>query len=158
MSWVEVVLGGLGGAVVAGGIGTLTAARLDRANAARAAARDHADQHAAGRLISSELLVAYERVERALSEKRWSLWGAPLERDGWKRHAHVLASLLGADVFDRLVRTYDELGAWQNRIALYLAQFPANTWMNLGGDLPEERESASQLESLRRRLEDGHRE
>jgi hypothetical protein len=59
-------------------------------------------------------------------------------------------------VFDGLVRAYDSLGGWENRVALYLTQFPANVSMNLGGELPEERESLEVLTTLRTALDASH--
>jgi hypothetical protein len=157
MSWGD-VLGAVAGAVIAGGIGTYTAVRMDRLNARRERMRREEHERAVARLISSELRSAHEAAEKAVDGGRWPLWRQPLRRYVWDRHAHVLASRITRDAFDQLARTYEELGGWQNRVSLYLAQFPASSLMNLDGDLPEEHESVEMLDTLRRNLEVSHRD
>ena len=158
MAWEEFVLGGVGGAIVAGGIGTFTAVRIDRLTAQRDRKRQEDTEHAISRLLCSELAAAYETVERALGAHRWPLWQPPLGRQIWDRHAHTFAPAIDNALVDQLARTYDVLAVWQSRVSLYLAQFPANSWMNLSGELPEERESAELLNSLRKNLETSRRE
>jgi hypothetical protein len=157
MSW-EVILGGVVGAAVAGGIGTYTATRIDRLSAQRDRRGRQDQERAVARLISSELRSGYEAAEAALAKGQWPLWWQPLRSDAWDRHGHMLASRVAQDVFDQLSRTYGQLGDWQNRVSQYLAQFSAASSMNLGGDLPEERESAEILSLLRPELEASYRE
>jgi hypothetical protein len=124
MAWEEFLLGGVGGAIVAGGIGTLTAVRIDRLTAQRDRKRQEDTERAISRLLCSELAAAYETVERAIGEHRWPLWHPPLSRHIWDRHAHTLAPAIDNALVDQFARTYDALSVWQSRVSLYLAQFP----------------------------------
>jgi hypothetical protein len=158
MSWEEFVLGGVGGAVVAGGIGTYTAIRIDRLNAQRDRRRTQDQERAVARLMSSELHSAQKAAEAALAQGQWPLWQQPMRHDAWDRHAHVLASRIAPDAFDQLARTYGELNDWQTRASLWLAQFPAALSMDLDGERQRERDSMEVLNQLRINLEVSHRE
>jgi hypothetical protein len=158
MAWEEVVLGGIGGAIVAGGIGTYTAVYIDHRNARRERKIEQERERAVARLIYSELISAYRTAERALEDHSWPLWRQPLRHDAWDRHAHTVASRLPRDVFELLARTYDQLDTWHNRVARYLSQFPASVTMNLGGALQDERDSTELLDKLKQALEASCRE